>query len=141
MKFLKHVEPNLSVPSIEETIAWYQRVLGWKGDCDVFDKDGKCLFGGVFGTEDCFFNLSKSKKGVTYHNRQSHVSFMIKVDDVDSIHTRIVKNGWKVSPPRNQHWGGRIISLQDNNGFHLTIYQLIEQPTLEEIRNRFSTRA
>lgn len=141
MKFLKHVEPTLSVPSIEETIAWYQRVLGWKGDCDVFDKDGKCVFGGVFGTEDCFFNLRKSEKGVTYPPEQSHVSFMIKVDDVDSIHKRIVESRWKVSLPLNQPWGGRTISLLDNNGFHLIIYQMIEEPTIEEIRNRFAARS
>ena len=141
MKFLKHVEPTLSVPSIEETIAWYQRVLGWKGDCDVFDKDGKCLFGGVFGTEDCFFNLSQSANGVTYPHEQSQVSFMIKVDDVDSIYKRIIESEWKVSLPRNQHWGGRTISLLDNNGFHLTIYQMIEEPTIEEIRNRFTAHS
>jgi hypothetical protein len=63
---------------------------------------------------------------------------MIKVDDVDLFYKRIVESKWKVSPPRNQHWGGRTISLRDNNGFHLIIYQIIEQPTLEEIRDRFA---
>lgn len=141
MRWLKHVEPTLSVPSIEDTVAWYQRVLGWKGDYDVFDEEGTCVFGGVFGTEDCFFNLSKSAKGDTYPNIQPHVSFMIKVDDVDSIRKRIVDSGWEVSPPQNQHWGGRTVSLQDINGFRLIIYQMIEEPTIEEVRKRFAARA
>ena len=44
----KKVEIILPVPSIEATIAWYQRVLGWNGNCDTYDGEGRCQFGSVF---------------------------------------------------------------------------------------------
>ncbi len=41
------VEVILTVPSIEETHTWYERVLGWHGYCDVHDAEGRCGFGCV----------------------------------------------------------------------------------------------
>jgi catechol 2,3-dioxygenase-like lactoylglutathione lyase family enzyme len=38
---------TLHVPSIEDTAAWYERILGWKGHFDTFDEAGQCLFGSV----------------------------------------------------------------------------------------------
>jgi len=42
-----HVLLTLNVPSIEDTVAWYERVLGWRGHSDVFDERGHCTFGSV----------------------------------------------------------------------------------------------
>ena len=39
MKFTRYVEVMLSVPSIEDTAAWYERVLDWEGAYDTFDED------------------------------------------------------------------------------------------------------
>ncbi len=46
MYTIQKIEVILTVPSIEETTAWYER-LGWRGHMDTFDKDGYCLFGSV----------------------------------------------------------------------------------------------
>ena len=46
------VEVILTVPSIEETQSWYERVLGWQGYCDVHDAQGRCglrLPAGTYG--------------------------------------------------------------------------------------------
>ena len=46
MYSVQKIEVILTVPSIEEAGAWYER-LGWRAHLDTFDKDGHCLFGSV----------------------------------------------------------------------------------------------
>ena len=40
MNHAKSVEMILAVPSVEDSVEWYERVLGWEGGFDVFDADG-----------------------------------------------------------------------------------------------------
>jgi len=138
MKFTGFVEVMLSVPSIEDTVAWYERVLGWKGAYDTFDEDGKCSFGSVSGAKDCYFNLVRyTEKDTPYPKDHPDVTFYINVDDVDAAYRKVVASGWKVDhPPEDQLWGGRIFTIRDLNGFYLMFLQMVEQPSLEEIRRR-----
>jgi len=138
MEFTRFVEVMLSVPSIEDTAAWYERVLGWKGACDTFDEDGKCSFGSVSGAKDCYFNLVRyTTKDIPYPKDHPDVTFYINVDDVDVAYGKVVASGWKVDhPPENQLWGGRIFTIRDLNGFYHMFLQMVEQPSLEEIRRR-----
>ena len=149
MYVVEKVETILTVPSIEETAAWYERVLGWNGHYDTFDAQGHCQFGSVMqgemaspGDEDqaiTGFNLSRFGGDATsYSNGQTHFTALILVDDVDAIYARVVESGIYTGPaPETQLWGGKTLSIQDLNGFHLTFYQQMETPTLEEVRRRF----
>jgi len=137
------LEVMLSVPSIEETAAWYKRVLGWEGHYDIFGGDGKCDFGSVKGDEECYFNLIRYDQGdAPYPMNHPNTTFHIIVDDVDVLYRRIAESGWNVSrPPENQIWGGRTFSIDDLNGFSLVFIQYVERPSLEEIRRRSSHQA
>lgn len=128
----------LSVPSIEDTAAWYERVLGWKAAYDTFGQDGRCNFGSVLGAEDCYFNLVRYvERDTPYPKDHPDVTFHINVDDVDAAYKKMVSSGWKADhPPENQTWGGRIFTIRDLNGFYLMFLQMVEHPSLEEIRRR-----
>ena len=138
MRFTKFVEVVLTVPSIEDTAAWYERILGWKAACDTFDEDGKCSFGSVSGAKDCYFNLARyTPRETPYAKDHPNVTFYINVDDVDATYRRVTANGWKVDhPPETQFWGGRTFTIRDLNGFYILFLQMIEHPSLEEIRRR-----
>jgi len=134
------IEVILSVPSVEDTVAWYERVLGWKGHFDVFGEDGKCDYGSIFGGENCYFNLQRTH-GIPYPEDHPDVTFYIHVDDVDAAYRRVTDNGWRTDhPPENQFWGGRIFTIRDTNGFNLMFLQMVENPSLEEIRRRLKNR-
>lgn len=138
VSFMKvtRIEVALSVPSIEDTVAWYERVLGWKGYFDVFDEDGKCTYGSIFGGESCCFNLERTREA-PYPEDHPNVTFYINAEDVDTIYNRIIEKRWKADhPPEDQIWGGRIFTIHDINGFHLMFLQMVENLTLEEIRER-----
>jgi predicted enzyme related to lactoylglutathione lyase len=132
------IEINLTVPSLEETFAWYERVLGWSGHCDVRDAKGRCGFGSVIcgemqsdpaGNDPPMkgFNLARFGGDPGTYSRE-HLDFtpFIKVDDVDAVYAHVEASGTATDgPPQDQPWGGRLFSLVDLNGFHLTGYQLV----------------
>jgi len=130
------LEVMLSVPSIEETAAWYKRVLGWEGHYDTFGRDGNCNFGSVTGDEECYFNLIRYDQGAPpYPKDHPNTTFYVIVDDVDAVYRRVVESGWDIGyPPETQIWGGRTFAINDINGFSLMFIQFVERPSLEEIR-------
>lgn len=149
MYSVERIDVILTVPSIEETAAWYERVLGWTGHHDTFDAQGRCEFGSVMlgdveaviRGEEPFrgFNLSRFQGDRALYNAENaHFTAFISVDDVEAVYARAVQGG--VAPgsaPENQPWGGRSFSMRDLNGFTLTFYQVVEQVPLEEVRRRY----
>ena len=132
------VEVILTVPSIEETQAWYERVLGWQGDCDIHEEEGRCLFGCVMrgeldsvagGKPLTGFNLSRFQgDAASYGSDPGHCTLFVKVDDAEEVYARVVESDVALDAPLEaQPWGGKTFSLYDLNGFHLTLYQLQEE--------------
>ncbi len=147
MNHAKSVEMILAVPSVEDAVAWYERVLGWAGGFDVFDADGKCNFGGVNGSgEDAMhggrfvgYDLIRWQGSpADYSNDGAHLRFLIYVEDVDTLYRRVNESGWPFeSPLADQFWGARTFSIRDLNGFHLTFATKIEELQPEEVRQRY----
>ncbi len=148
---VEKIETILTVPSIEETAAWYECVLGWNGHLDTFDAQGHCQFGSVFQGEMAGageetkpvagFNLSRfGGDAASYSNGRTHFTAFILVDDADAVYARVVEGGMiPDTAPENQPWGGRTFTMRDLNGFALTFYQMVEQVSLEEIRQRYES--
>jgi uncharacterized glyoxalase superfamily protein PhnB len=137
MYSVDRIEVTVTVPSIEETAAWYERVLGWAGNYDAFDDDGHCVFGSVsrgkaaVSGEGGFtgFNLSRaSAKDAPVSSRsQLDVSPWVFVDDVDAVYAQVVERGAAPeSAPADQPWGGRVFVLRDLNGLRLTFVEMMD---------------
>lgn len=149
MYTVNKIEINLAVPSIEEAIAWYERALGWSGHCDVYDAQGRCTFGSVVGGELVLdptgkapaigFNLARYDGDPDAYGREHlHWAAFIQVDDVDAAYAQVRLSGAETSgPPTDQPWGGRLFTMVDLNGFHLTMYQIVEEVSIDEIRERY----
>jgi uncharacterized glyoxalase superfamily protein PhnB len=138
MTMINQIVLTLHVTSVEETAAWYERVLGWKSHFDTFDEAGRCLFGSVMLQECPFagFNLARSAERQDLE-ANSHCSSWIYVEDVDAVYGRVVEQRWPVETmPEDQFWGERLFKLRDLNGNHLVVTQQIEELELAEIRER-----
>ena len=145
MYAVNKIEINLTVPSLEETIEWYARVLGWSGGIDTYDALGRGTFGDVVcgeriedpsGKEPSMgFNLERySGDPEAYPREHPAFSAFIKVDDVDAVYARVQASGTPTDgSPQDQLWGGRLFSIFDLNGFHLIFYQMVEQLSIEEV--------
>lgn len=100
------------MPSIEETVAWYQRILGWEGHYDTFDEERHCTFGSIM-LDDINevaegkavfrgFNLIRYRSEEPYKNTCKNFRADIFVDDVDEAYRRVVEEGWAPdSAPEN----------------------------------------
>lgn len=138
MSIVDRIILTLHVPSIEDTAAWYERVLGWTGHFDTFNQTGQCMFGSVMLKENPFvgFNLVRSVESET-RGKCNHCSSWIYVQDVDAVYSRVMEQGWAVETAiEDQFWGERLFKLRDLNGNQLIIAQQIEDIGLEEIRER-----
>jgi uncharacterized glyoxalase superfamily protein PhnB len=141
------IEVTMVVESIEETTRWYERVLGWSSNFDVFETGGHALFGSVMmgdidrvaRGEEPFrgFNLVHSPDAKKRRGKGVVPDFTawIFVDDADAVYRRVVENGVKPeSEPQNEAWGARVFSMRDLNGFALAFLQQLDQATVEKLR-------
>ena len=135
---VNEIEIIFSVPSIEETLAWYERVLGWKGGMDVVGPDGRCDFGGVCAREEpmLYIDFSRCKGEAPYQNDPCHLTLLVYVDDVDALYRQVLENGAQPEgQPQHQFWGARTFHLRDLNGLRLHFAQKLEDlqgPVLQE---------
>lgn len=126
------IELNLIVLSIEDTVDWYEEVLGWKGEFDVFDEEDNCTFGSV-SKDDEIINLVRSSD--EFKNDLVNFTIFIHVDDVDDVFDRVVKNGRDVEiEPKDTFWGGRTFWIYDLNGYRLEFVEFVEDLDIDEIR-------
>jgi uncharacterized glyoxalase superfamily protein PhnB len=126
---VKRIEAILTVPSVEDTIAWYEQVLEWSGHYDVHDEEGDCLFGSVFSNAGDFlgFHLSRYLGDKPYDRQHIDHAYMIHVDDVDAAYARAMEMKAEIDgPPQTQSWGGRSFSMVDINGYQLIFTMQVE---------------
>ncbi|KKM78734.1 hypothetical protein LCGC14_1357010 [marine sediment metagenome] len=41
---VESIDITLHVVSLERTMEWYKRILGWKSGCDLKNKQGECIY-------------------------------------------------------------------------------------------------
>ena len=130
---------TLSVPSLEATMDWYERVLGWARVCHMSAPTGECLFGSVMWCEEPLgcINLSRCTGEGEYSNVGAHFYALLHVDDVDTVYAQVRAAGCEtLSAPQTEIWGGRNFDMLDLNGFRLMFVQWMEDVSAEELQRR-----
>ena len=104
----------LEVNSIEESLAFYNGVLGF--DIKKHSPDSEppmaTLKAGAL-------QITLAQHLETMLKRGRGVSFFLGVDDVDEYYEQLRKRGVEVWPPADEGWGGRFITLQDPDNYRL----------------------
>jgi len=121
---LRSLQPTLTVDDIEQSLRFYTDVLGFV----VGERwtDGSILRGALLKAGVCEIGLSQDdgKKG---RNRTKGVGFRIygtTAQDIDALADRIKAAGGVLADgPKDESWGGRSLSVDDPDGYHLTIYR------------------
>ncbi len=116
---------TLNVPSVEEAMAWYDRILGWKAGFDAFDSDGKCLFGSVMLQENPWIGINLARSAIN-QTQCEHASIWIYIENVDVIYRRVQEQGWPIQAVlKDEFWGDRLFRIRDLNGNELVIAQKV----------------
>jgi catechol 2,3-dioxygenase-like lactoylglutathione lyase family enzyme len=122
---LRSIEPSFTVSDLERSVRFYTEVLGFVLG-DQFTDDAGVLQGAMLKSGACQIGLSQDDwaKG---RDRQRGVGVRIwgtTAQDIDELAARIkARGGTLTQEPKDESWGGRSLSLDDPDGFHLTLYR------------------
>ena len=121
---LRAFEPTFTVNDIERSVHFYTEVLGFI----VIEQmtDGTVLQGVLLQAGVCTLGLSQDDwaKGRERQKGQGVRIWCRTVQDIDAVAKRITAAGGRLADePKSQPWGVRSLSVQDPDGFLLTIYR------------------
>ena len=121
---LRSFEPGFTVNNLDRSVRFYTDVLGFI----VSDRwtDRGVLRGVVLKAGVCNLNLSQDDwaKGRDRKKGEGVRLWCKTAQDIDILAQRIRAAGESLAEePRDQPWGVRSLSVDDPDGFHLTIYR------------------
>src|SRR5436189_4502932 len=122
---LRATNPIFTVTDLERSIRFYSDVLGFVVSDRYHGSDG-ALRGVMLKAGACELGLSQDDwaKGRDRPKGQGVRVWCTTAQDIDQLAARIKANGGRLTEgPTDQPWGGRSLSVDDVDGFHLTIYQ------------------
>ena len=98
----------LEVNSLEESVAFYEGVLGMEVESITTDTETPMarLRGGNF-------RITLAQHLETMLRRGRGVHFFVGVEDVDQFYDALIAKGAEVQPPVDEGWGGRFVTLED----------------------------
>ena len=98
----------LEVNSLEESLAFYERVLGMEVESVNNDSEPPMakLRGGTL-------RITLAQHLETMLRRGRGVHFFVGVEDVDRFYDDLIARGADVLPPVDEGWGGRFVTLED----------------------------
>lgn len=112
----------LEVNSIEESLAFYNGVLGFEISKHTPESEPPMatLQAGVL-------KISLAQHLETMLKRGRGVNFFLGVDDVDEYYRQLKERGAEVWPPADEGWGGRFITLQDPDKYRLFFVEWFQE--------------
>jgi uncharacterized glyoxalase superfamily protein PhnB len=119
---LSGVAPSFTVNDVDASLAWYRDVIGFAVG-ERWEEGGK-LLGVELKAGDAVFMIGQDdwKKG---RNREKGVGFRLycsTTQDVDTMAAGIKsRGGMLVQEPKDEEWGGRAFTVDDPDGFRITI--------------------
>jgi uncharacterized glyoxalase superfamily protein PhnB len=121
---LRSFTPGLTANDLERSMSFYTGALGFVVS-ERWTQDGR-LLGVMLKAGRCELGLSQDDwaKG---RERSKGVAVRIwceTVQDVDALAGRVKAAGYALTEePHDQQWGGRAFSVDDPDGFHLTVFK------------------
>ena len=104
----------LEVNSIEESLAFYNGVLGFGISKHSPDSEPP-----MATLQAGALKITLAQHLETMLKRGRGVSFFLGIEDADEYYQQLKKRGAEVWPPADEGWGGRFITLQDPDKYRL----------------------
>ena len=98
----------LEVNSLEESLAFYEGVLGMQ--VESVNNDSEPPMAKLRAGE---LRITLAQHLETMLRRGRGVHFFVGVEDVDQFYDTLIANGADVPPPVDEGWGGRFVTLED----------------------------
>jgi uncharacterized glyoxalase superfamily protein PhnB len=119
--------PMVTVPSVDETRAFYVDKLGFRHQMGVVGKDGQLDFCNVvYGKASLMFNRAQGP--LPQPAEAQPVAFYIWTEDVDAHFAELREAGLRATEPlTDQWWGDRTFVISDPNGYRVWFYATVAE--------------
>ena len=119
---LRAITPSLTVADVKRSVAFYTDVLGFIVS-EYWTEDGEQPQGAMLKAGACELGLSQDdgRKGIDRKKGEGVRMWCQTVQDIDALATRIKAAGVTLSEEPSDRWGDRSLSLDDPDGYHLSI--------------------
>jgi len=135
MPHVKKLTPNLIVSSVEQSLAFYEEVLGFSRGMTVPEQSPFVFAAVASGPVEIFFNdrstVAKESPQFAGKALGGGNTMFIEIDGVDAYHDRIKSRAKVVLPLVTQWYGMREFAIEDPDGYVLTFAQPIDKPPVE----------
>jgi catechol 2,3-dioxygenase-like lactoylglutathione lyase family enzyme len=98
----------LEVNSLEESLAFYEGVLGL--EIESVNNDSEPPMAKLRGGQ---LRITLAQHLETMLRRGRGVHFFVGVEDVDRFYDELIARGADARPPLDEGWGGRFVTLED----------------------------
>ena len=111
----------LEVNSLEESLAFYEGVLGMEVESVNIDSEPPMakVRGGAL-------RVTLAQHLETMLRRGRGVHFFVGVEDVDQFYDDVIRRGADVAPPIDEGWGGRFVTLEDPDKYRYFFVTWVE---------------
>ena len=119
---LLDIRPALTATDLDASLAWYRDVVGFEVQ-QTYERDGKVGAASLqAGSARLLLVQDDGAKGLDRQKGEGFRLHMATADDVDAIAAGIEERGGTLeSPPVDTPFGTRAFSLEDPDGFKVTI--------------------
>lgn len=104
----------LEVNSIEESLAFYNGILDFEINKHTAESEPP-----MATLQAGALKITLAQQLETMLKRGRGVNFFLGIDDVDEYYRQLKQRGAELSPPVDEGWGGRFITLQDPDKYRL----------------------
>jgi len=108
----------LEVNNIEESLAFYQGLLGFEINKHTPESEPP-----MATLQAGALRITVAQHLETMLKRGRGVNFFLGVVDVDQYYRELTEKGVEVWPPADEGWGGRFITLQDPDKYRFFFVQ------------------
>ncbi len=110
---------------MDNTIRWFEKILGWKGVIDVRDEAGYGAYGYIVPYMDAYVAVNRPPYlQLMRGDIDQPVTAFIKVWGLGGLRQHILDNGWtEVSTIEEAGWGSRLFSLTTCDDCLLRFYE------------------
>lgn len=104
----------LEVNNLEDSLSFYRDQLGFKVESNNFGTEPPMATVRVGA-----LRITLVQQIETMLKRGRGVHFVLGTSDVDQFHDAVRAKQVQISPPADEGWGGRFVTLQDPDGYRL----------------------